>query len=465
MQISIGKKDLMWSYAGTAISMASGFLTLPFLLVFLSADYLGLWYVFMAIGNLVVLIEFGFTPSFGRNIAYCWSGASSLTKEGCVHSDSTRIDAHLFAGVVYVCRDIYRIITAIAALILLVAATPYVMYVSSSLSADVVIASWVIFALSTLLNLYYLYYTSFLTGMGQIASLNKIKVVYRSFQLLASIIALSCGFGLVGLTVANLLGCILNRFISSIVFHKNPTISKLKLSSISVTKEFKKQVYSAVSYNAYKDGIVHLANYLSTQSMTILSSLFFGLSDTGAFSIALQLATTSGTVSLVAIEALTPMIQSQYQQMDFAGIRLAVGKGALAYLSVFFVCVIGVVVVIFPLLYFFKPELNLSIPLFLFMALYFFIFDWYSLFASVLAAMNTIPYMKSYILFAGIGILLGTLAVAGFGLGPFGLIFGMIVSQCIYNAWHWPKYLANKLRTTVFCILRQTLKKYITKQI
>ena len=82
MKIVTTKRDVIWNYIGTFISLGSSFLLLPFLVKGLSGADLGIWYVFTALGSFVMLFEFGFNPTFARNIAYCWSGAQKLKSEG-----------------------------------------------------------------------------------------------------------------------------------------------------------------------------------------------------------------------------------------------------------------------------------------------------------------------------------------------------------------------------------------------
>ena len=68
MKISLTKKDVIWSYIGTIISMGSNLIMLPFLMYFLDSDMLGLWYIFASIGAIATLFDMGFAVTFARNI-------------------------------------------------------------------------------------------------------------------------------------------------------------------------------------------------------------------------------------------------------------------------------------------------------------------------------------------------------------------------------------------------------------
>ena len=81
MKINISKNDIIWNYIGIIVSLMGNFLLIPFLLKFLSTDYYGLWNVFISLGAVSVLFDFGFNSLFARNIAYSWSGVKNLSKE------------------------------------------------------------------------------------------------------------------------------------------------------------------------------------------------------------------------------------------------------------------------------------------------------------------------------------------------------------------------------------------------
>lgn len=123
MIIRVTRKDVLWNYLGTFFSMFGNFLLLPFLVRYLTGSELGLWYVYIAVGNLVMLFEFGFNPTFARNFAFCWSGAKELTKEGCVRSDDDEVDPSLLAHLLAACRMVYRRITAVALVVLVAPGT------------------------------------------------------------------------------------------------------------------------------------------------------------------------------------------------------------------------------------------------------------------------------------------------------------------------------------------------------
>ena len=162
MEIKLTKRDIIWSYIGTILSMGINFIMLPFLMYFLDGDMLGLWYVFASIGALATLFDFGFGVTFARNITYAWSGARSLKKEGVNFSENITPDFVLIKKVLLTCKIIYGIIAGTSILALLTVGTYYIMYISRDVEGNSQIVAWIIYSVGIFLNLYYGYYASFL---------------------------------------------------------------------------------------------------------------------------------------------------------------------------------------------------------------------------------------------------------------------------------------------------------------
>ena len=237
MIIRVTRKDVLWNYLGTFFSMFGNFLLLPFLVRYLTGSELGLWYVYIAVGNLVMLFEFGFNPTFARNFAFCWSGAKELTKEGCVRSDDDEVDPSLLAHLLAACRMVYRRITAVALVVLVAPGTLYVLSVTGGLDRLDVLVSWCIYGAGVLLNLYYLYYAAMLRGIGSIAADNQIKITARLTQLVVTALLLYCGFGLVGATAGFLANSLIYRVLGYRKFWRNRDISKLNIGSIEISSK------------------------------------------------------------------------------------------------------------------------------------------------------------------------------------------------------------------------------------
>lgn len=146
MRIATTHSDVIWNYVGTIVSMASGFVLLPLLMHFLNDEELGLWYVYVAVSNLATLFEFGFNPTFARNIVYVVSGARRLSVKG-VDPSSVRegVDWHLLNVIVRASKLVYAGIAVIAIMLLATGGSIYIAYVTDGMDPSVVWPSWVLF--------------------------------------------------------------------------------------------------------------------------------------------------------------------------------------------------------------------------------------------------------------------------------------------------------------------------------
>lgn len=455
MQIKTSKRDVLWNYAGTIVSMGGNFLILPFLVFFLTGAELGLWYVYIAVGNLVMLFEFGFSPTFSRNFAFCWTGARELIREECIRSEGDqKADPGLMAHLIAACRMVYRRVALVALVILIVPGTLYVLNVAGGLGRTEVLVSWTIFASGVLLNIYFLWYAAALRGIGLVAADNQVTIAARLAQVVLSVILLFFGFGLIGASIGFFANALVYRLIGNWKFWHNSQVEALNLKSVLVDEGRRNRIYKTISYNAFKDGGVQLANYASTQACSLICSSFLGLEQAGAFSIALQFATAIGNLSQALMTSCRPMLQSAYQRGDELLVRRTFGTCVAVYVGLFAVMFIGVLLIAYPLLNIFKPGANFDPLVYFGVSLYMFLFDWCALFASMLANTNTIPYVRAYVISAVAGVALSIGLVNIPGLEAWGLILGSALPQCAYNVWKWPCVAASKVSSTSMSLLR-----------
>lgn len=464
MRITTSRSDVLWNYFGVIVSMGSNFVLLPFLVAFLTEEMLGLWYVFVAVGNLVMLFEFGFNPTFSRNFAFCWAGARHLVKEGRDPDVAKRADPALLSCLVAACKMVYGRVTIVALIVLALPGTAYVVYISQGLNMVEVVASWAVYAVAVLLNLYYLYYSAMLRGIGAIAADNKIKVASKLSQLFVTVLLFFMGLGLFSAAIGFTVNSVLYRVLGSTIFWNDQRVMAMRIRDYRPDRSEVLEVYKTVSYNAYKDGAVQIANYAATQAGTLICSAMLGLVESGAFSIAMQIANAVGNFGLALSNSYRPMIQAAYQRGDNEVICRAAGKGAVAYLVVYLVGYVVVSAAIYPLLAFFKPDASFNFVIYSGVSLYVLLYNWHSLFASLLCNMNTIPYAVPYIVTSAVGVALSAVLVGVAGLGAGGLVLGLALPQLAYNNWKWPLVASREMGTTVRDLLRIGMKSFTCRE-
>ncbi len=445
--IKTRKSDVIWNYIGTIISMTSGFILLPLLMRYLTDDELGLWYVYLALSNFAMLFEFGFNPTFARNIVYVISGARRLSAKGC-DSDSVEegIDWHLLNTVIKASKIIYAVIAVVVTVLLATVGSAYVVYVTSGMDAAIIWGSWPLFCVSVFLNLYFLWSITVLRGYGDIAGEKKASVFAKVAQLLVSAVLLVAGFGLVGAAIGYLVNAAVLRLVAVLMLRKHKDIEEGRhLDTKPIEASAVKDIFLTIFHVAWRDGLVKLALYASTQAMSILSSLFLGLSETGTYSVLLQFANAVYNFATAYPNSFFPAMQSAFAENDSARQRHYVSTGIVGYWALHVLGMVGVCVVFLPLLPLIKSGVMVDYGLFIGMCVYLGLLQQHSIFCNYIISMNEIPYMWGYIIAAVAGSGLVCLFCGVFGMGAWGIVLGQAISQLVYNNWKWPSYLCKKL--------------------
>lgn len=446
MQIKSTKSDVVWNYIGIVMSMGSNFLLLPFLMRFIDSDFLGLWYVYLSIGGIVTLFDFGFNPTLARNIAYCWSGAAELSSEGVTFSDRKEPNYRLMKKVIGTCKMIYLVISMLALIILLTIGSLYIFHVSKSIFNRAVILSWLLYSIAVFLNLYYGYFATFLRGIGAVSTYNKINVFARLVQIILSIVLLYMGYGIIAVSFAYLIYGFLLRILSKTAFLRHQCLGE-QLAKIeeNISFEETKQLFFTVWHNAWRDGVVAVANYCANQASTFIASLFLTLADTGIYSISVQLITAIATIAAGLYTAYQPAMQSSYANNNKNNSQKLMAIAMTSFFAIFWGETVVLLVVGIPILKIIKPEYTYDKLVIIGIAIYTFFYKRQSYYASFISNTNRVPYMKSYIVSSTVGVILSVVLVYIFRLGVWGLILGQFIPQIAYNCWKWPEEVFNML--------------------
>ena len=204
MRIGICRSDIIWSYLGMSFTMAVNLILLPLYVYYFSEDTLGLWYVFLGLGGIALLFDFGFSVTFARNITYCWSGVKRLRKQHVEMIEGADVNYPLLKTVLRVCKLIYAVLAGTALVLIFTGGMYYVYYISPAMTEGELRTAWGAYGLGIVLNLYYGYYLAFLRGVGAIKLANKSIVYARLLQLMITIVLLVQGYGIIGASIGYL---------------------------------------------------------------------------------------------------------------------------------------------------------------------------------------------------------------------------------------------------------------------
>lgn len=469
MKITITKKDVLWNYIGTIVTLGGNFLLVPFLLHYLSTDYYGLWNVFMSLGAISALFDFGFNSLFSRNISYSWSGVENLSTENVVKaSESATVNYLLLKKVITTCRLIYLIISTSALLVLLTFGSYYVLKVSQSIHDErLVLASWILFAIGIYLDLLYGYFDAFLRGIGEIEADNKARVISKTVQIVVTALLLCFGVGIISTALGTIIYGFVFRGICRRKFYSVKNLTKSLKMAGSVSREDVWDVFKVVWHNAWREGIVSIANYISNQVTTLLCSFYLGLAQAGKYGLAVQCTSAVAQISTSLFSSYMPAMQEAYAHRDTKRIREKISYGMGIYLVLFPLGMMGLLIFI-PIINYIKGSQILTINIIIGIGIYQYLLKYRDCYAWYLGGTNRIIYYKSFIVASIVCVVSSIIFVKFLEMGIFGFIFAQIFSQLIHNVWYWPLYVDKELnlnwqkKYTLFKIqLMQTVRDMI----
>ncbi|WP_297712634.1 O-unit flippase-like protein [Clostridium sp.] len=472
MGIKTSKNDIIWSYLSIFVSLCSNIIVLPITIYYLDSETLGLWYVFLSLGGIVTLFDFGFNPTFSRNITYCWSGAEKLKKNGIFNSNKGNPNYFLLQKVMYACKKIYLIIALCALTLLLTLGSIYISYVSRNIPGNEKIIAWILYSIAVFLNLYYGYFSSFLRGIGSVEKANKANVISKIFNIVIMFILLFLGYGILAVSLAYCLSGFIFRTISKKYFFNVEGIrNNIKNNKIKFKFVELKDIYDTIWPNAWREGIVAVSNYLSNQASTLICSAFLTLTEAGIYSISIQIISCIVTVSGALYTAYQPELQAAQVSKDLNKLKRLMSTAMFIYLVLFLVGILSFIIIGRPLLNIIKPNTIIDVKLIIVTGIYQFLLTQHTYYASYISNSNYIPYVKAFLISSITGTIFTVVLIKVFNFGIWGLIIAPLIVQLIYNNWNWPYRVLKSLNITPLQMLVigysetfSNIKKLINKQ-
>lgn len=448
---NIGRKDIVWSYASAFFMVGAGVILLPFILNKLSAEAVGIWSVFQTVTALVILLDFGFRPSFARNISYIFSGVKQLQTEGVERVDAadSEIDYSLLKAALSAMRKFYGWISLAVLLILATGGTLYfhcaLLPKYSGGQTDVIVA-WILLIVINCYNLYTFYYDALLTGKGYIKRSQQIAILGQSIYIGLAIALLYAGCGLAAIVGAQLVSTLIRRVLTYRVFFTKELRERLKNADASGSSQSAKEVLAAISPNAIKVGLTCIGGFLVTKASVLISGGMLPLDQTASYGITLQVMDILVRCGEVFYQSYTPKLAQCRAEKDMQRLRR------------YYTYSIGSLVAVFALgglcwiwlgdwaLDLIHSETRFVGTTMLIALLVINLLEHnHSVSAGFIMADNKIPFFIPSLLSGAATVVLLILFVRVFGMGLWGLILAPGIAQLAYQNWKWPSVIIREL--------------------
>ncbi len=443
MIISITKKDIIWSYAAQIFHFGSGIIILPVILKKLSSAELAIWYAFMSINSLVMLLEYGFSPTISRNISYVFSGAKKLLPQGIekISSATNEIDYNLLFHLIRASKRIYVYISLISFLIMLLF-TFYLTNINKTIERNELYISWIIFILSSILSFYFGYFIPILNGQGKIKETKKTIVFSRVIFIITSYLLLINGLGLTGISIANFIYSASIRIFSYYYYSDK----KIKDKKNFYNNALEKQLIEALWNSSYKLGLVSFGSFLILKINYMLSAKYLGLEISASYGLTQQLFEFLVSSCTILSNVLIPSFSKDRINGDLQGIARKYG---MSLIIACFIYLSGMIIIISfgnnALQLISSKTLLLPTNILLFYSLICFLEFNHSIAATIITTKNEIPFLKPALISGLLITFFSFLSIKFTSIGIVGLLFSQFIIQLLYNNWKWPYVLCKDI--------------------
>lgn len=444
--MQIGKKDVIWNFVATFMRIASGVIVLPLVLRLLTKDEVGLWNIFLYIGSLATLLDFGFSNAFSRNITYIFSGVKTLKSKGYVAVDDTdkSIDYGLLRSVISAMRRYYGILAGLFLILFFVVSPFYLSVILKKYTGnhEEIWIAWFTYGVLVAYQLYTYYYSSILTGRGLVKRSLQIIIIGQASRILISVICLLMGLGILSLVIGQFVSDIVNRTLCYFAFYDKGIRTKLKVKSEIPVKEIMK----IMTPNALRIGATTIGGFFINKAVMFIAPLYLTLSDIGSFGTTKQMIDLIVSLGGIWFNTYYPKTTLYLVNNDINGVKRLYIKGKLCLIAVFIVCGLGLIFVGPPLLVFIKSNTHLlsGSMMFVFLIVAFLEAN-HGMSGLLLLTRNEVPFVKAALV-SGIAVLcLLYISFNYTSLGIWGMIISAGIAQAVYQNWKWPLMVKREL--------------------
>ena len=441
----IGKREIAWSYVGTAFMIGAGVILLPFILHKMPQETVGIWNIFQTITALVLLLDFGFRPTFARNISYIFSGVKSLQRNGVAHTTSeAAVDYSLLKGTLLAMKRFYRWMALAVFALLATAGTAYFYYILQKYSGDRqdALIAWILLIAINCYNLYTFYYEALLTGKGYVKRAQQINMLGQAVYLALAIGLIYAGFGLTAIVASQLISTVIRRILTYRVFFT----PELKANIESVEPQEPKAILSAISPNAIKIGLTQLGGFMVNKSAILIGSAFLTLEQVACYGITIQVMDILARCATVFYQSYLPKLAQCRAENDLNGLKryyiLCTGSLLAVYAvgSVAWIFLGNWALDIIQSQTHFVPTAMLMV-----MLLISTLEHNHAVSAGFIMADNKIPFFIPSLVSGAATVVLLWVFLSPLQMGIWGLILAPGIAQLAYQNWKWPSVVIKEL--------------------
>jgi O-antigen/teichoic acid export membrane protein len=427
-----------WSFGATALRFGSSLFLLPLILRRVPPEELGLWYVFVSLGFLAPLLDFGFAPTIVRSTSFLWAGARRLLPQGLEVVDATassdaaaeppKPNLPLLGDLVASLRVYYLAVGITMLVLLVVGGGAWIWHKTAPLpNANSLRLAFLVYACAVGFNFINGVWLFLLGGVNGVRESQQISVGCGVAYFLLAVTGLLCGYRLWALVMATFAIGVLERVLGRAAFYRIAQVPKGR---------FDAGLIRVLWPNAWRAGAVSFGAFMVVHANTLICSAFLDLETTASYGLSLQALSLVAAVSTVWITVKLPIINQLRAQHRVAELAALFKQRIQLTILTYFAggaC----------LLWFGGPVLDslgarthlLPFSLLALFLLIQFLETHHSMYGALVISENVNPFLKPALI-SGVAVVALSLYLTP-KIGVLGMLLSAGLVQLCYNNW-WP---------------------------
>lgn len=438
---------VIWSAVFNLLRLGSAILLLPLLLRFLSKEELGAYYMFVAIGQFTLVIDFGFSSTIGRFVSYAMSGATRLVAQGVsTTDDAAKPNLKLLWELLFTTRILYRRLALGCIALLAVIGTPFIASIADQTQrVSHTWLAWCLTIVAASAEIYSTWWNIFLASMNRVTASNRILVASYSLKLGLSCVLLLYGGGLMSVPIAAIIASVLLRGVS-----RRACLNILGASEPKDARHAWREHFAVIWPNTWRLGLQSSSRFLATGLFVLICGAALQADRAGQLGISLQIFAMLQSMAMVWTSVKWPVIGQLRAQQDIPELQRIfwprVWLQSLSYLAG-----AALVVILGPLALEWLGTDKQLIPRawLIVIALNGFFETQFNIWGTLISTENRLPYLWPSVA-ANIGsLVLALVLLYGTSLKEGAFVLAPLLVGLLFNYWHWPMEGAKSIRTSL----------------
>lgn len=444
---------MLWS--SLFVNFGGSMITLPLLLRKFSDVEISFWFLINTMLGLALLADSGLGPTIIRAVSYFKAGANKLPSNLKEFQSSTAEDKEPnyenLSVLLQTTGRVYQYVSILAVILLSTLGLLFLWNVLSLSDFRVdLFLSYGLIIINSYIVLQTLRWSSFMIGLDYVATLSRVKTVLGVIRILAFIIVLISGFGILYLVFFVFLNSFIlyfyeRRFIKRWFKERNIDFKKYKV--------FDKEMFKSIWTPTWKMGGITWGGYFINYGSSIIMAQINDPALMASFLFTQRLMFIVKRVAEAPFYAHIQNVYTYIAQKNFGGLKKRFSFNIFLSLSMIITSMILLNLFGNQVLEFLKIETRfVPATVFLIMALIY-IFELHALIhTSIYLSTNQVPFLIPSLVSGALIMVCGFMVVPEYGL--MGVVTVQIVVQLAFNYWFAPLLSLRLLKWPFFQYLK-----------